>query len=327
MEGSNETVQQPPPQLAAAAPTTTTKEAKLDIQRLGDVKTLLGEGPYWDPTAGVLYFVDILGCAIWRYSPDGDSFTSWPTPVPPSAISRTADQRLVAVLADGFYEFHPVRGTFDLIAKVKFENDVEQINDAKVDRQGRFVAGTTNNKSGQPVAGLYSFDGEKVTKLDDGFTICNGPCWSPDGRRFYIADTIPNIIYAYDYNTATGAISNKSVFADTSGVSGLPDGATVDANGRVWWTFVGSDGGLICYNPDGTIHQRLSTGITSMTSIQFGGEMFDTIYLTSLDPEKVGRPKGDPDSGALYKIEQTAVIGLPEPLAAPIVYSQSTRTR
>ncbi|BCW35935.1 calcium-binding protein [Arthrobacter sp. StoSoilA2] len=298
----------------------------MKIQRVGDVKTALGEGPYWDPTAGVLYFVDILGNAIWRYNPDGDFFTSWPTPVQPSAISRTTDQRLITALADGFYDFDPDRGVFRLIAKVEFDNDEEQINDAKIDRQGRFVAGASN-KSRRPGAGLYSFDGENVTKLDDGFTISNGPCWSPDGRTFYIADTIPKIIYAYDYDTATGALSNKRVFADTSDISGLPDGATVDADGRVWWTFVGSDGGLICYNPDGTIHQRLATGVKSMTSIQFGGEKFDTMYLTSLDPEKLGRPTSDPHSGALYKIEQTGVVGLPEPLATTMVHPPSTTTR
>lgn len=298
----------------------------MDIQRLGDVQTLLGEGPYWDPTAEVLYFVDIVGSALWRYNPKDGSFTNWSTPVQPSAISRTAGHRLVAALADGFYDFDPDRGVFDLIAKVEFDNDEEQINDAKVDRQGRFVAGATNNQSGRPAAGLYSFDGEKVTKLDDGFTVCNGPCWSPDGRTFYLADTMPNIIYAYDYDTDTGAVSNKRVFADTSELSGLPDGATVDAEGRVWWTFVMGEGELICYNPDGTIHQRLSTGIKSMTSIQFGGEKYDTMYLTSMDPGKLGQPVNDPNGGALYAIGQTGVTGIPEPLAVIAGQPQNART-
>jgi sugar lactone lactonase YvrE len=276
---------------------------------------VLGEGPYWDPTAGVLYFVDIRASKILRYNPEDGSFKTWDTPVQPAAVSRTVDNRLVAALSDGFYDFDPDRGVFDLIAKVEFDHDEEQINDAKVDRQGRFVAGATNNQSGRPVAGLYSFDGQKVTKLDDGFTICNGPCWSPDGRTFYLADTIPNIIYAYDYDTATGAVSNKRIFADTSEVGGLPDGATVDAEGRVWWTYIRGEGELLCYNPDGTVHKRLSTGIKWMTSIQFGGEKFDTIYLTSLDPAKRAHPENGPNGGALYRIEQTGTTGLPEPLA------------
>lgn len=287
----------------------------LDIQRLGDVRAVLGEGPYWDPTAEVLYFVDIRGKAIWRYDPDDGSFTSWQTPVRPSAISRTTDQRLIAVLADGFYDFDPERGVFELIVKVEFDNEEEQLNDAKVDRQGRFVAGATNNKSGRPASGLYSFDGEKVTKLDGGFTNCNGPCWSPDGRTFYIADTGPDILYAYDYDTETGAVTNKRVFSDTSEVKGSPDGATVDADGRVWWTYIMGDGDLMCYNPDGSVHQRISTGIKWMTSIQFGGPTFSSVYLTSLDPGKLGLPESDPDGGALYKIEQTGAVGLAEPLA------------
>lgn len=287
----------------------------MDIQRLGEVKTTLGEGPYWDPTEGILYFVDIHGYAVWRYSPADASFTNWRTPVQPSAISRTANGRLVAALADGFYDFDPDRGVFDLIAKVEFEHDEEQLNDAKVDRQGRFVAGATNNQSGRAVSGLYSFDGEKVTKLDGGFTNCNGPCWSPDGRTFYLADTGPDVLYAYDYDIGTGAVSNKRVFSDTSEVKGSPDGATVDADGRVWWTFIMGDGELMCYNPDGSVHQRISTGIKWMTSLQFGGEKFDTLYLTSLDPQGVGLPQSDPNGGSLWVIEGVGALGLPEPLA------------
>jgi L-arabinonolactonase len=287
----------------------------LHIQRLGDVKTVLGEGPYWDPAAGVLYFVDIRGSKILRYNPDDGSVRSWNTPVQPAAISRTADNRLICALGDGFYDFDPDGGVFELITRVEFEHDEEQINDAKVDRQGRFVAGATNNQSGRPVAGLYSLNGEKVTKLDDGFTVCNGPCWSPDGRTFYLADTGPDVIYAYDYDTATGALSNKRVFSDTAEVKGSPDGATVDAEGRVWWTYIKGDGELLCYNPDGSVHQRLSTGIKWMTSIQFGGDALNTMYLTSLDPGKVGRPENDPNGGALFEIEQLEAIGLPEPLA------------
>jgi sugar lactone lactonase YvrE len=32
----------------------------------------------------------------------------------------------------------------------------------------------------------------------------NGPCWSPDNRTFYHADSLRHLIYAYDYDLATG---------------------------------------------------------------------------------------------------------------------------
>ena len=77
----------------------------MDIRRLGNNKVVLGEGPYWDPVDMQLYYIDIRSNQIWRYNPKDGSFRSWETPVPPAAISRTKDDRFVAVLADGFYDF------------------------------------------------------------------------------------------------------------------------------------------------------------------------------------------------------------------------------
>lgn len=280
----------------------------------GTIRAKLGEGPYWDAIDAVLYFVDIRGKAIWRYSPSDSSFRNWQTPVEPAAISRTTDHRLVVALADGFYDFDPETGSFDLLARVCFTDEAEQINDAKVDRQGRFVAVTTNNRAGRPVAGIYSFDGAQVVKLDGGLTIGNGPCWSPDGATFYVADTGPDVIYSYDYNVTTGQLSNKRIFATTSDVEGSPDGATVDADGRIWWTFVKGGGEIVCYNPEGTVHTRVQTGLRWMTSIQFGGDRMDSIYLTTLDPHALGISSSQvSEGGALFVAESTGIVGLVEP--------------
>jgi L-arabinonolactonase len=279
----------------------------VNIRTVAGVSTSLGEGPYWDPVAGVLYFVDIRDRQILRYDPQRGSVEAWDTPVQPAAISRTVDGRLTAALGDGFYDFDPDLGTFELLSRVEFG----------------FVAGATNKQSGRPVAGVYSFDGERVTRIiDSGFEICNGPCWSPDGKTFYLADTGPNVIYAYDYDTESGTVSNRRIFADISEFDGLPDGATVDAEGRVWWTFVRGSGSLVGFNPDGSVHQHVRTAIRWMTSIQFGGGGFGEVYLTSMHPERIGLGETVPNPGALFACELPGAIGLPEPLA-----SSSPRTR
>jgi sugar lactone lactonase YvrE len=284
------------------------------IRSLGTPRAKLGEGPYWDSVDAALYFVDIRGSAIWRYSSLDGSFKSWQTPCEPAAISRTSNDLLVVALADGFYDFDPETSSFDRLARVRFTDEVEQINDAKVDRQGRFVAVTTNNRAGRPVAGIYSFDGAQIVKLDGGLTIGNGPCWSPDGATFYVADTGPDVIYSYDYDVTTGQLSNKRIFADTSDVEGSPDGATVDADGRIWWSFVKGGGEVVCYNPDGTVHIRLQTGLRWTTSIQFGGDRMDSIYLTTLDPHALGLSAlPEAEGGALFVVESTGITGLVEP--------------
>ena len=49
-----------------------------------------------------------------------------------------------------------------------------------------------------------------VTKFDEGIVCSNGPCWSPDGRTFYFADTKTRDIWAYDYDIETGAVSQPA---------------------------------------------------------------------------------------------------------------------
>ena len=47
----------------------------------------------------------------------------------------------------------------------------------------------------------------------------------------YYADLDQDVIWAYDLDTATGAISNKRVFVGPGSAPGIPDGSTVDAEG------------------------------------------------------------------------------------------------
>jgi len=286
----------------------------MHVRRLGTMRTTLGEGPYWDVRGEALYFVDIRGFKLWRHQPSTGEFRSWDTPAQPAAISRTEDDHFIAVLADGFYEFNPDTGDFDLLAGVDLDAGELQLNDAKVDRQGRFVAGGATDRTSSTAA-LHSYDGERVTKIDAGYTICNGPCWSPDGKTFYVSDTIPNLVFAYDYDLESGGVSNRRVHADASQVGGRADGATVDAEGRIWQAFCGQ-GKIAVFNADGSTERIVETDVQWVSSLQFGGPELDQLYVTSFDPAKVGVPGAEDDmSGYLYVIEDLGVKGMAEPLA------------
>ena len=66
---------------------------------------------------------------------------------------------------------------------------------------------------------LYRLDPDfKVTKLDEGIIVSNGPCWSPDDKTFYFADSWSGEIWAYDYDIKSGKVSNRRTFTklDTS---------------------------------------------------------------------------------------------------------------
>ena len=110
-----------------------------------------------------------------------------------------------------------------------------RLNDGKVDRQGRFVAGSMDFEERDGVGKLFRLDPDlTLHQLDDGIICSNGPCWSPDGRILYFADTTRRTIYAYDYDISTGEVRSRRVFASFDKLRGFPDGATVDEEGYVW---------------------------------------------------------------------------------------------
>lgn len=54
----------------------------MDIRRLGEVRTVLGEGSYWDVRDQVLFFVDIRGSRLSMYEPATEEFKSWESRMP-----------------------------------------------------------------------------------------------------------------------------------------------------------------------------------------------------------------------------------------------------
>ena len=65
-----------------------------------------------------------------------------------------------------------------------------------------------------PVGKLFRLDPDLSIPTLDGDIICsNGPCWSPDGRTLYFADTGRRAIYAYDYDPMTGRVLSRRLFA------------------------------------------------------------------------------------------------------------------
>ncbi len=50
------------------------------IERIGAARYDLGESPIWDPTGGVLYFIDSPAPVIYRLDPQTGALDHWPAP-------------------------------------------------------------------------------------------------------------------------------------------------------------------------------------------------------------------------------------------------------
>jgi L-arabinonolactonase len=198
-----------------------------------------------------------------------------------------------------------------------------RLNDGKVDRRGRFVAGGMDDLEEKGLCGLWRLDPDfTTTKLDDGIICSNGPCWSPDDKTFYFTDTFQREFWTYDYDIEVGTLSNKRVFASTKEGTGIADGSTVDAEGCMWNAEL-STGELVRYAPDGSVERRIGMPVRNITSVNFGGEKLDEIYVTSMarvkHPGAVAHDhfaveaKPQFGAGSLFRVTGLGIQGVPEP--------------
>ncbi|HWT18024.1 MAG TPA: SMP-30/gluconolactonase/LRE family protein, partial [Variovorax sp.] len=203
--------------------------------------------------------------------------------------------------------------TLEPLARIPVDHPKVRFNDGKCDPAGHFLAGTmhVDRQPGEPViGGLYRLRADhRVEQLADDIGFANGPCFSPDGRVLYLADSLERTIWAYDYDP-DGPLRNKRVFARTHEFDSGPDGATVDAEGFVW-TVLTRAARLARYAPDGGLERMIDLPASYPTSICFGGPRLDCIYLTSIS--RSARLEGNKvQDGGLFRIE-----GVPAPGRLP----------
>jgi sugar lactone lactonase YvrE len=300
--------------------------AAFTIDCVLDCANHLGEGPVWDVETGLLYWLDCTGPrvgkdAIWRLDPRSGAVRSWPLPRDVGSMALRAGGGAVLAMADGFYLFDFDNGALEPVARVDDDPERARLNDGKCDRRGRFFAGGMDDREERAVCSLWRLDPDLSLHRVERDIICsNGPCWSPDDRTFYFADTFRDEIWAYDYDIASGGLSNRRVFASTAEDAGYADGSTVDAEGHIWNAQVIS-GDLIRYAPDGAVERRITMPVRNITSVMFGGERLDEIYVTSMARVKhpaahdafavEARPQFA--AGALFRITGLGIRGLPEP--------------
>lgn len=296
------------------------------IECVLDCANHLGEGPVWDPDDGLLYWLDCTGQrvgkpTIWRLDPRTGATRNWRLSIDIGAMALRRRGGAVLAASDGFYLFDFERAVLTPVRHIDTHEGRVRLNDGKCDRRGRFFAGGMDDQEELAVCSLYRLDPDlRVTEVDTGIICSNGPCWSPDDATFYFADSFKEELYRYDYDIESGRLSNKRTFASTRGDAGLADGSTVDAEGCVWNAQVIS-GDLVRYTPDGQVERRIGMPVRNITSVMFGGEALDEIYVTSMG--RVSHPKTHEhfavenrpqfSAGALFRIKGLGIRGLPEP--------------
>lgn len=272
---------------------------------------LLGECPNWAKDEQALYWIDVRGKTIRRRDHQTGEIRSWATPDLIGCLALRQQGGAIVGLRQGVATFDFDAGVFEMLLTLPPGQPDMRFNDGHCDRQGRFWAGTMDDSTRQPVGHLYRFDSRGAMRMLERVAVPNSLCWSPDGAVMYFADGLEPIIWAFDFDIRTGEMSNRRIFAHTGDI-GIPDGATVDADGCLWSAQYGA-ARINRFSPDGALIQAIPVPVTQPTCVAFGGPDYATLFITTarqrLSPEVLAN---EPLAGSVLAINP-GVRGLPEP--------------
>ena len=269
----------------------------------------LGEGVMWHPSRQSLFWIDIMGRAVFETRLEAQTTRRLPLEQYVGAVIPTSDGGLVAALHEGIYRLDPDTGATNPLARPAGHNPkLVRFNDAKCDPRGRLWAGTLAFNNAPGAAQLYRIDADRsIQVMRESVTISNGLAWSPDLRTLYYIDSPTRVVQAFDYDIETGAVSRPRVALELTCIPGCPDGCTIDPEGRLWiahW-----DGARVtCWDPvRAQLIDTLHLPVPRVTSCTFGGPKLDTLFISSAaDPETAAAPAGSPRGGCVFGAEPGA---------------------
>lgn len=272
----------------------------------------LGEGVVWDDRAQAFLWTDILGRRLFRLTWGNATPQIFDLPDRLGSFALTDDPgEILAAFAPGFARYRLSDGACQWLARPALPHGV-RFNDGRVDRLGNFVAGTMVENvaaaGGSDAGTLFRLESDgSVSELLRGFHISNSLCWSPDGHTMYHADSPAQAITAYGYDAA-GARYQKIIAAFDEG---YPDGATVDAAGRIWVALWGA-GCVAVLDPAGARLATIELPVSQPSCVALGGPDFDILAVTSARTDlDAAALEVEPQAGALFLLRVTA-RGLPE---------------
>lgn len=271
----------------------------------------LGEGPIWDDVASRLLWVDIAEGLLYEGSLAGDRVEIRGRRAFGESVGAVALAHDGGLLVAGARRLHLIdaQGQDSGSVRLLDADRASRLNDAICDPAGRFLVGTLALDGRRGSERVFQVDAELgVVEIVSGLTLANGMGFSPDGATWYLVDSIPGAIHAFEYDVATGRLGDRSTIWSSDGL--IPDGLTVDADGNLWVAFFGA-GEVHCFTPTGEVVRRVTVPAPNTTCPAFVGPDLDRLLITTAREQLTAEQLSQwPDSGELF-LAEPGVRGLP----------------
>jgi sugar lactone lactonase YvrE len=235
----------------------------------------LGEGPMWHPLRDELFWFDITGRRL--LSRAGDRTGEWHFPDMVSAAGWLDHDRLIVASERALFQFDLRDGTQAPLAALDGGNPRTRSNDGRADPQGGFWIGTMGKAAEPGLGAIWRWYRGALRCLYPRITISNAICFAPDGRTAHFTDTPTGKVMRVALDAEGWPKGAPEVYLDLSAEGLNPDGAVIDAAGRMWLAEWGA-GRVACYGPDGSRVQVVAFDAPHTSCPAFGG---DTLYCTT----------------------------------------------
>jgi len=251
------------------------------------------EGPVWFADMQCLLFSDIPNNRIMRWS-EGSGIEVFRKPADyPNGQTRDRQGRLITCSHHGRCVMcTEIDGRISVFAdrfegkRLNSPNDVVVKSDGTVWFSDPHYGINTDYEGGKQLSELparvYRWDprDDSLRIVADDFDGPNGLCFSPDERRFYIADTGEQFaddpvqhIRVFDVDNTGERLSNGRVFHKVT--PGNADGFRCDEDGNIWSS---AADGVHCIDPSGALLGKVLVP-SLVGNLTFGGRYRSRLFI------------------------------------------------
>lgn len=277
-----------------------------EVELIADYACETGENPLWHPIEKKLYWCDIPQGRIFRFDPATGLHEQCYQGRPVGGFTVQTDGSLLLFMDRGTVATWRDGKLTEIVESIPAES-TSRFNDVIADPRGRVYCGTMSTE--QSAGRLYRLDLDgSLHVLLEGIGCSNGMAFTPDSTGFYHTDSFARQIRLYDYSIEDGTLSNRRLFAHFEISQGLPDGSTLDKEGRLWTALWGGSS-VVRLEANGQIEERLALPVRNVSSLTIGGPDYSNMYITTAGGKN--RESDGPLAGALFRSKRR-IQGIPE---------------